>query len=992
MANVSITNLPAAQPLTGTELVPVVQDGLTVRTTTSAIANAPVQTQTFLTVNNEPTLPNSRYFSTDANFILSDGGAQSFFRLNLTGAAASLAASGNGIQVKTSSTTVTGRTLTSGTTGLSIANGDGVSGNPTFSLTGNVLSLANASGAGLLALSGPSAVTFRAIQGTASEIDVANGTGASADPTIGLADNPILPGTGSTTLPKGTTAQRSAGVTGMVRYNTDLATFEGYTLSGWNQFALTGGVTLINTGTGLTGGPITTTGTISIANTGVTAATYGSATEVAQIAVNAQGQITSASNVAITASGIGAVASVSGTANEITATGTTNVTLSLPSSLTFTGKTVTNGTFNSPTLVTPALGTPTSGTLTNATGLPISSGVSGLGTGVASALAVNVGASGAFVVNGGALGTPSSGTLTNTTGLPISTGVSGLGTGVASALAVNVGTGGSVVVNGGALGTPSSGTLTNATGLPISTGVSGLGTGIATFLATPSSANLAAAVTDETGSGALVFGTSPTIATPAITGGTINNTIIGGTTPAAGTFTSVTMTSGTITTAPVNGNDIVNKTYADSIATGINFHQACRLATTTALPSCTYSNGASGVGATLTATANGALSVDSTLVAATNRILVKNQASQAQNGVYTVTQAGNGSTPFILTRATDFDTPGTGVNQIDAGDFFLITAGSTLANTSWVQQTPLPITVGTTAIVFSQFGAPLTYSAGTGLTESPAYTFNIANTGVSSGSYGSASSVPVFSVNAQGQITTAVSTSIAIAASQVTSGTLAVAQGGTNIASYAVGDLLYATGTTTLSKLAIGTNGQVLTSSGTAPQYVNQSSLSVGSATTATNLAGGTTGALPYQTGAGATTFLSLGTANFVLTAGASAPQYVAQSTLSVGAATNISGGAAGSLPYNTGSGATTFLSLGTSGQVLTAGASSPQYVNQSTLSVGSATNATNTAITANSTNATNYLTFVSATTGNLPQLVNSSITCNPSTGQITGGIAGGSF
>lgn len=936
MANVSITNLPAAQPLTGTELVPVVQDGLTVRTTTSAIANAPVQTQTFLTVNNEPTLPNSRYFSTDANFNLSDGGAQSFFRLNLTGAPASLAGSSNGIQVKTSSTTLTGRTLTAATSGLSIANGDGVSGNPAFSLTGNVLSLANASGTGLLALSGPSAVTFRAIQGTASEIDVANGTGASADPIIGLADNPILPGTGSTTLPKGTTAQRSAGVTGMVRYNTDSATFEGYTASGWNQFALTGGVTLINTGTGLTGGPITTSGTISIANTGVTAATYGSATEVAQIAVNAQGQITSASNVTITPSGIGAVASVSGTANEITATGTTNVTLSLPSALTFTGKTVTNGTFNSPTLVTPALGTPSSGiltnasglpistgvsglgtgvasalavntgtagafvvnggalgtpssgTLTNATGLPISSGVSGLGTGVASALAVNVGASGAFVVNGGALGTPSSGTLTNTTGLPISTGVSGLGTGVATALGVNIGTGGSVVVNGGALGTPSSGTLTNATGLPISTGVSGLGTGIATFLATPSSANLAAAVTDETGSGSLVFGTSPTIATPAITGGTINNTIIGGTTPAAGTFTSVTMTSGTITTAPVNGNDIVNKTYADSIATGINFHQACRLATTTTLPSCTYNNGTSGVGATLTATANGALSVDSTLVAATNRILVKNQASQAQNGVYTVTQAGNGSTPFILTRATDFNTPGTGVNQIDAGDFFLVTAGSTLANTSWVQQTPLPITVGTTAIVFAQFGAPLTYSAGTGLSESPAYTFNIANTGVSSGSYGSASSVPVFSVNAQGQITTAVSTSISIAASQVTSGTLVVAQGGTNIASYAIGDLLYATGTTTLAKLAIGTNGQVLTSTGTAPQYVNQSTLSVGSATNATN--------------------------------------------------------------------------------------------------------ATNTAITANSTNATNYLTFVSATTGNLGQLVNSSITCNPSTGALTGGISGGTF
>jgi hypothetical protein len=120
-----------------------------------------------------------------------------------------------------------------------------------------------------------------------------------------------------------------------------------------------------------------------------------------------------------------------------------------------------------------ALGTPSSGTLTNVTGLPISTGVSGLGTNVATALGVSVGSAGAFVLNGGALGTPTSGTLTNATGLPVSTGISGLGTNVATALAVNVGSSGAVVVNGGALGTPSSGTLTNATGLPLSTGVTG---------------------------------------------------------------------------------------------------------------------------------------------------------------------------------------------------------------------------------------------------------------------------------------------------------------------------------------------------------------------------------------------------------------------------------------------------------------------------------------------------------------------------------------
>ena len=131
----------------------------------------------------------------------------------------------------------------------------------------------------------------------------------------------------------------------------------------------------------------------------------------------------------------------------------------------------TNGT--TLTLVAPILGTPASATLTNATGLPVSTGISGLGTGVATALAVNVGSAGAFVTFNGALGTPSSGTLTNATGLPISTGVSGLGANVATALGIVVGSAGAFVTFNGALGTPSSGTLTNATGLPLSTGVTG---------------------------------------------------------------------------------------------------------------------------------------------------------------------------------------------------------------------------------------------------------------------------------------------------------------------------------------------------------------------------------------------------------------------------------------------------------------------------------------------------------------------------------------
>ena len=129
--------------------------------------------------------------------------------------------------------------------------------------------------------------------------------------------------------------------------------------------------------------------------------------------------------------------------------------------------------------------------------------------------------SGALVTGGGAGAAPA--TITT-------------GTGVTTALGVNTGTAGAFVVNGGALGTPSSGTLTSATGLPISTGVSGLGTGVATFLATPSAANLAAAVTEETGSGSLVFATSPALSNPTINDGYVEETYT------ANTSTAITLT------------------------------------------------------------------------------------------------------------------------------------------------------------------------------------------------------------------------------------------------------------------------------------------------------------------------------------------------------------------------------------------------------------------------------------------------------------------
>lgn len=116
-------------------------------------------------------------------------------------------------------------------------------------------------------------------------------------------------------------------------------------------------------------------------------------------------------------------------------------------------------------------------------------------------------------------------------------------------------------------------------------------------------------------------------------------------------------------------------------------------------------------------------------------------------------------------------------------------------------------------------------------------------------------------------------------------------------------------------------------SAGTITASLSGNASTATSATTSTNLAGGTTGSLPYQSASGTTAMLALGTTNYVLTAGAAGPQYVAQSTLTAGKATNLDGGAASQIPYQTGAGATGFIANGTAGQVLTsAGAGAPTW------------------------------------------------------------------
>jgi hypothetical protein len=367
-AQVTILQLPAAGAITGTESVPIVQNGVTVQTTTGAIASAPSQVYTYLTVNQTPQLPNSRYVGVTNGLSIIDGGAQGLFNISTTGALLSLVNSGTGIQVKSDATTLVNRSIAVTGAGMGITNGDGIAGNPTLGLTGQALNLANASFNGFMVLSTTGSVTSTTLIGTANQIGITNTNGV-GNPVFSIADDAVFPGVGAITLPVGTTGQRPAGVVGKMRYNTSDGAYEGYSSGAWRQFSLSGGVTEVNTGTGLTGGPITGIGTISIADTAVTAGSYGSTTEVGTFTVNAQGQLTAAANVAISATAIGAVTTINGTANEITSTGTTTVTLSLPAALTFTGKTITGGAYTGGAINSTTIGasTASSGAFTTLT-------------------------------------------------------------------------------------------------------------------------------------------------------------------------------------------------------------------------------------------------------------------------------------------------------------------------------------------------------------------------------------------------------------------------------------------------------------------------------------------------------------------------------------------------------------------------------------------------------------------------------------------------
>lgn len=187
---------------------------------------------------------------------------------------------------------------------------------------------------------------------------------------------------------------------------------------------------------------------------------------------------------------------------------------------------------------------------------------------------------------------------------------------------------------------------------------------------------------------------------------------------------------------PVNAQDAATKNYVDGVAQGLDVKASVVAATTGNI------------------TLSGTQTIDGVAVAVGDRVLVKNQTTQANNGIYVVASGA-------WARSSDMD-----VWSEFPGAFTFVEQGSTLADTGWVCTVNQGGTLGSTAVTWAQFSGAGTYTAGTGLTLSGGQ-FSITNTAVTAGSYGGASQTLSATVNAQGQLTALSAQSIAIANTQV---------------------------------------------------------------------------------------------------------------------------------------------------------------------------------------------------------------------------------
>ena len=331
-----------------------------------------------------------------------------------------------------------------------------------------------------------------------------------------------------------------------------------------------------------------------------------------------------------------------------------------------------------------------------------------------------------------------------------------------------------------------------------------------------------------------------------ITNSTINSTTIGASVPSTGVFSS-----GQVIATPVGATDIANKQYVDYVAAGLSWKQPVAVATLTNI------------------TLSGLQVIDGYTTLAGDRVLVKNQSTAANNGIYI---AASGA----WTYASDANTWNQYIGAITFIEY------GTQKNAAWYCTAQPGGTLGTTALNWSNFSVSATYTAGTGLTLT-GYQFSITNTGVSANTYGSASAVPVIAVNAQGQITSATTTTIAITNTQV-SGLGTMSTQNANGVAITGGTLNGVTigGTTAGAVTATTFTGSGTGLTGTA------TSLSIGgTAALATSLAGGAAGSLPYQSGANTTTFLAAGTNGQVLTLASGVPSWATPTT---GTVTSVSG------------------------------------------------------------------------------------------------------
>jgi hypothetical protein len=357
-----------------------------------------------------------------------------------------------------------------------------------------------------------------------------------------------------------------------------------------------------------------------------------------------------------------------------------------------------------------------------------------------------------------------------------------------------------------------------------------------------------------------------------ITNSTINSTTIGATTPSTGVFTNIATTTGTISSAPSSPTDIVNKQYVDYFAAGLSWKQPANAASTVNIVSL-----------------SGLQTVDTVALVAGNTVLVKNQTNAADNGIYVVS-----SGPW--TRSIGADTWDEYIGAI----IFIVSG--TQADSAWYSTAQPGGTLGVTAINWSNFTVSAIYTAGTGLTLTGTV-FSITPVGTA-GTYGSASAVPMFVTNASGQVSSVTNTPIAIANTQVSGlGTMSTQ----NDSSVAItgGSI---NGTTIGGSTAAAVTGTIVTAntyfSGAGTNLTGTASgLSIGgnaatatsatSATTATNLAGGASGSLPYQSAPSTTTFLAAGSNGQVLTLASGVPSWATPTTgtvTSVGTAGTVNG------------------------------------------------------------------------------------------------------